>query len=232
MILARLLPFVISMIAGATGAIGVLGLNGLLTAHITCNLVLLAGPIVAGLPVAVSYIPSVRDFMLILFLVGVIARTIEQRGGSSLPPLQLLQLLALIAFFVISVTDGPWRNPDAGLAVTAGISGVAAMAVQNALAQVSLKNTATTAVMTTNVTQLMSDLSAVLIGGEAADVVKAKSCALQTLPVAIGFVIGCTLATAGEAAVGLSSLMLRTGLALLAFVVGIGHGTDIRYVRR
>ena len=43
-----LLPFVLSMIAGSADVIGFLGLGGLLTAHITGNLVLLAvlGPAV------------------------------------------------------------------------------------------------------------------------------------------------------------------------------------------
>ena len=47
----RFLPFVLSVIAGATDIIGVLGLNGLFTAHITGNLVLLAARTVAGAPV-------------------------------------------------------------------------------------------------------------------------------------------------------------------------------------
>jgi uncharacterized membrane protein YoaK (UPF0700 family) len=61
---ARFLPFVLSVIAGATDVIGVLGLNGLFTAHITGDLVLLAARIVASLPVPISYILSVPVFML------------------------------------------------------------------------------------------------------------------------------------------------------------------------
>jgi uncharacterized membrane protein YoaK (UPF0700 family) len=44
----RALPFVLSVIAGATDSIGFLGLNGLFTAHITGNLVVLAADVVAG----------------------------------------------------------------------------------------------------------------------------------------------------------------------------------------
>ena len=218
---ARFLPFVLSVIAGATDIIGVLGLNGLFTAHITGNLVLLAARIVAGRPAPVSYILSVPVFMLVLLVAGVIARTIERSGGSSLQPLLLLQLLALVAFFSLSITAGPWRDPDAVLAIIAGMCGVAAMAVQNALAQISLKNTPTTAVMTTNITRLMLDFGTVLVGGDAADVAKAKSRALDTLPVVIGFVIGCALGAAGEAAVGLWSLLLPTALAFFAFVIAM-----------
>jgi uncharacterized membrane protein YoaK (UPF0700 family) len=37
-----MLPFVLSVIAGSTDIIGFLGLNGLFTAHITGNIVVLA----------------------------------------------------------------------------------------------------------------------------------------------------------------------------------------------
>jgi uncharacterized membrane protein YoaK (UPF0700 family) len=226
---ARSLPFVLSVIAGATDIIGVLGLHGLFTAHITGNLVLLAARIVAGIPASVSYILSVPVFMLVLFIVGVIARAIERIGGSSLLPLLLLQLLALVAFFWLSVTTGPWQDPDAVLAVIAAMCGVSAMATQNALAQISLKNTPSTAVMTTNITRLMLDIATVLVG---LDVERAKSRARDTLPVVIGFVVGCALGAAFEAAVGLWSLMLPTALAFFACVIAIGRSRVVCRARR
>ena len=125
---------------------------------------------------------------------------------------------------------GPWRDPDTVLAIIAGMCGVAAMAVQNALAQISLKNTPTTAVMTTNITRLMLDISTVL-GGEGTSQM-AKSRALHTLPVVIGFVIGCALGAAGEAAVGLWSLLLPTALAFFAALSEWSAVTVVRQVRR
>ncbi|HEX3399452.1 MAG TPA: YoaK family protein [Acetobacteraceae bacterium] len=228
----RFLPFVLSVIAGATDTIGVLGLDGLFTAHITGNLVMLAVRIVAGRPATVAYILSVPVFMLVLLATGGVARAIERTGGSSLQPLLLLQLLALVAFLLLSVTAGPWRDPDAVLAITAGMCGVAAMAVQNALSQIALKNTPTTAVMTTNVTRLMVDVASMLVGGDAADTAKAKGRALNTLPVVIGFAVGCALGAAGEAAVGLWSLMLPTALALFSCIIGMGRGADIRQLNQ
>jgi uncharacterized membrane protein YoaK (UPF0700 family) len=225
--IARFLPFVLSVIAGATDITGVLGFNGLFTAHITGNLVLLAGRVVAGNPAAVSYILSVPVFMLVLLGTSVLARVIEQTGASSLRWLLLLQLLALVTFFLLSVTSGPWEDPDATLAVIAGMCGV--MGVQNALAQIALKNTPTTAVMTTNITRLMGDLGTVMVGRDALEVANAKSRALDTLPLAIGFVLGCALGAAGEATVGLWSLSLPAILALIACVVGMGHGTNVRH---
>lgn len=217
---ARSLPFVLSVIAGATDIIGVLCLNGLFTAHITGNLILLAARIVAGLPAPVSYILSVPVFMLVLFIAGVFARAIERIGASSLQPLLLLQLLALVAFFWLSVTKGPWQDPDAAIAVIAGMCGVSAMAIQNALAQVSLKNTPSTAAMTTNLTRLMLDIAALVVGS---DVESARRRARNTLPVVIGFVLGGALGAAFEAWVGLWSLTLPMALAFFACIIAMGH---------
>jgi uncharacterized membrane protein YoaK (UPF0700 family) len=212
--LARTLPFVLSVIAGATDAIGFLGFNGLFTAHITGNLVVAAAHVLAGNPAILSHILSVPVFMMVLLLTSLIGGAIERRGGPSLQPLLLLQLLMLTAFFLLSVTAGPWRDADAILAVGAAMCGVAAMAVQNALVQIALSDTPSTAVMTTNVTHLTRDLAAMLVGGDA---VRAKSRALRTLPVIVGFAIGCGLGAAAEAATHLWSLVLPTALAVVAF---------------
>jgi uncharacterized membrane protein YoaK (UPF0700 family) len=215
----RGLPFVLSVIAGATDVIGFLGLNGLFTAHITGNLAVLAAHIVARDPATLSYILSVPVFMLMLFLTRLLARGLEKAGVSTLWPLLLLQLLFLVAFLWVSVACGPWDDADAVLAVIAGMSGVAAMAVQNALVQISLTNTATTAVMTTNVTHFMLDLGEVLVGRDHVSAAKARTRAMHTIPVIIGFTIGCVFGAAFEAVAGLWSLALPTGLALLAFTM-------------
>jgi uncharacterized membrane protein YoaK (UPF0700 family) len=211
---------VLSLTAGCTDVIGFLGLNGLFTAHITGNLVVLAAHVIAGDPAIFSYILSVPVFMLALFLTRLFARALERAGLDTLGPLLLLQLLSLAAFLVLCVTAGPWLDPNAATAVLAGMFGVVAMAVQNALVQISLKGVPSTAVMTTNVTHFMLDLGGVLVGGDLAESAKARSRAMHTLPVIVGFTVGCGLGAACEAAVGLWSLALPTGLALLALAIG------------
>ena len=224
----RALPLVLSLIAGSTDVIGFLGLNGLFTAHITGNLAVLAAHIVAGDPTIFSYVLSVPVFMMMLFLTRALAGVLEQAGVSTLRPLLLLQLFFLAAFLSICVAAGPWRDADAILAVIAGMCGVAAMAVQNALVQISLTNTPTTAVMTTNVTHFMLDLGEALVGRDRAQAARARARAMHTLPVIVGFTIGCVLGAAFEAAAGLWSLALPAALALLAFALGLadrGHAS-------
>ena len=216
----RALPLVLSLIAGSTDVIGFLGLNGLFTAHITGNLAVLAAHVVAGDPTIFSYVLSVPVFMVVLFLTRLLAGGLEQAGVSTLRPLLLLQLFFLAAFLSICVAAGPWRDADAILAVIAGMCGVAAMAVQNALVQISLTNTPTTAVMTTNVTHFMLDLGEVLVGRDHAQTARARTRAMYTMPVIVGFTIGCVFGATFEAAARLWSLALPTGLALLALAMG------------
>ena len=213
----RTLPFILSLTAGSTDIIGFLGLDGLFTAHITGNIVVLAAHMVAGDPAIFSYMLSVPVFMLVLLLTRVLASGLERSGLSTLPPLLLLQLVFLAAFLGLGVTAGPWRNADALLAIFAGMFGVAAMAVQNALVQIALKSSPTTAVMTTNVTHFMLDLGEMLAGDDATKIATARHRAMHTLPVIVGFATGCGVGALYEAAAGLSSLALPTCLALLAF---------------
>jgi uncharacterized membrane protein YoaK (UPF0700 family) len=217
---SRALPFVLSVIAGSTDIIGFLGLNGLFTAHVTGNIVVLAAHAVTGVPAVYSYIISVPIFMLVLFLTRLFATGLEKAGLSTLRPLLLVQLLLLIAFLVLCVAGSPWSDPNSVPSTIAGMFGVAAMAVQNALAQISLGNVPSTAVMTTNVTRFMLDLGEVLAGVDAATIANARGRAMRTLPVIVGFTADCGLGAACEAATGLWSLALPTGLAMIAVAMG------------
>jgi uncharacterized membrane protein YoaK (UPF0700 family) len=83
--------------------------------------------------------------------------------------------------------------------------------------RISLKGTPSTTVMTTNVTQFMSDVSTVLDKSDPANITQARDRAKRTFPVIIGFAIGCGFGAGCEAVMGLWSLALPVGLALLAF---------------
>src|SRR6267154_6583420 len=177
---ARLLPTVLSIIAGSVDAIGFLGLGGLFTAHVTGNLVILAAHLASGSGAPVAPMLSVPVFVAALGLTRVLAGALERIGFASLRALLLLQLLLLAGFFALCVSAGPRIDPDATKAILAGMLGVAAMAVQNALAQISLKGAPTTAVMTTNITRFMMDIGEALLGRDPKSVGEASGRARRT----------------------------------------------------
>jgi uncharacterized membrane protein YoaK (UPF0700 family) len=151
---------------------------------------------------------------------------LERMGFASLRPLLLLQFLLLAGFFVLCASAGPHIDPDATKAIVAGLVGVSAMAVQNALVQISLKGAPSTAVMTTNLTRFMMDVGDVMLGRKPADVAKARNRAMRTWSAIVGFAIGCGLGATCEAAIGLRSLALPTGLALLAVAMGMAANLE------
>jgi hypothetical protein len=102
------------------------------------------------------------------------------RWVSTLRPLLLLQLFFLIALLAVCVVASPRRDANAVLAVTAGMFGVVAMAVQNTLVQISLTNTPTTAVMTTHIAHFMLGLGKVLVGRDRARRAHARARAMRT----------------------------------------------------
>jgi uncharacterized membrane protein YoaK (UPF0700 family) len=215
------LLIVLSVVAGCTDIIGFLGLNGLFTAHITGNLAFLAARIVGGSgEVQIAQMLSVPVFIVVVGLAVVLVGRLESMGLASLHLLLLLQFLLLASSLLICDAAGPRIDLHASSAVVVGMLGVSAMAIQNVLVQKSLKGAPSTAVMTTNVTRFAMAAGSVLVGGDPARVVDARNEAARILPVVVGFVVGCAIGAACEAALGLMSLGLPTGLALLAFVMG------------
>lgn len=214
-----LLPAVLSLIAGSVDAISFLGLGGLFTAHITGNLVVLAAHVVSGGSAPLAPMLSVPVFMVVLGLTRLLVGGLELLGLDSLRPLLLLQFLLLTGFLVLCAGAGP-IDPVAAGTVLPCMLGVSAMAVQNALTQISLRGAPSTAVMTTNLTRFMMDVGEMVMGRDSDDVARARSRAMHTWPAIVGFAVGCGLGAAGEATAGLWSLALPAGLALLALAMG------------
>jgi uncharacterized membrane protein YoaK (UPF0700 family) len=218
---ARLLPFVLSIIAGNVDIIGFLGLGGLFTAHVTGNLVVLAAKLVAGDQASLAHLIAVPVFVAALILTQLLAAGLERIRISSLVPLLVLQFVLLLAFFNVCVGAGRVIDPNTERMIFAGMLGVCAMAVQNALVRVSLRGAPSTAVMTTNITLFTMDLVKILLQGDASGVAAARDRAGNTWPAIIGFLLGCALGAACETALGLRSLMLPATLALFAIALGL-----------
>ena len=218
---AKLLVFVLSVIAGSVDIIGFLEMGGLFIAHITGNIVVLAARLVAGDQASLARLIAVPLFVAALALSRLLAAGLERIRISSLIPLLLLQFLLLLAFFNICFDAGRGFDPNSPRMIFAGMLGVSAMAVQNALVRISLRGAPSTAVMTTNITLFTTDVVQILLRGDASSVAAARDRAGNTWPAIAGFLLGCAVGAACEAALGLRSLQLPATLALLAIALGL-----------
>jgi uncharacterized membrane protein YoaK (UPF0700 family) len=216
---------VLSVTAGCTDIISFLGLDGLFTAHITGNLVILAAHFFSG-ESQLAPMLSVPVFIVTIWLTRMLATSLELRGWGSLRPLLLIQFLLLAGFLALCVAAAPRIDPKGTVEIIAGMLGVAAMAVQNALVQISLKGAPPTAAMTGNITLFANSVGEMLVGGDPADIAEARKRAARTLSPILGFAVGCGLGATFETAIGLRALVLPTGLALLAFVMGFAIAPD------
>src|SRR2546428_11916086 len=82
----RVLPILLSLIAGSADAIGFIGLGGLFTAHVTGNLVVLAAHVVAGENASVATKLSVPAFGVVPGPTTLLAGRPEREPGASRRP--------------------------------------------------------------------------------------------------------------------------------------------------
>jgi uncharacterized membrane protein YoaK (UPF0700 family) len=218
----KLLTFVLSLIAGSVDVIGFLGLGALFIAHVTGNLVILAARAAAGEQAPAAHLLSVPVFIIALVAARLLAARLDRSGIATLRPLLLLQLLLLSGLLAICTGVGSLTDPNAVIMIVAAMLGVSAMAVQNALVQISLKDAPSTAVMTTNLTRFVLDLGEVWLGTNPDGRTKAMARARRTGTAVAGFVAGSGLGAWCQAHVGLWSLVMPTGLALAALAITCG----------
>jgi len=215
------LTFVLAAIAGSTDVIGFLTLNGLFTAHITGNLVILAAHVVNGAEAPLAHMLAVPVFVAALAATRLVAAGLERCAVPALRPLLLAQLVLLGAFLAVGLAAGDAARPTVPAMIFAAMLGVSAMAVQSALVKIALEGAPATTVLTTNITLLTMDLGEMLLGRDASRRDKARDRARRTWPAVAGFIVGSVLGAAGEAGFGLQCLVAPIALAFVATAMGV-----------
>jgi len=215
-----LLPTVLSTTAGAVDVIGFLALGGLFTAHITGNLVILAAHYVTGGFGQVGPLLSVPVFVAVLGAVTLVFGAAD-KARASRRALLVLHAALLAGFLGLGAGFGPFADADSATAVLVGMLGVAAMATQNALVKLALPGSPSTAVLTTNTTQLTIDLATLARRrGQPDELARARRRASVTFPCVVGFVLGCAAGAFLEVHFRLWALALPVILAALAVPLG------------
>jgi uncharacterized membrane protein YoaK (UPF0700 family) len=216
-----LLLAVLSTTAGAVDVIGFLTLGGLFTAHITGNVVVAAAHYLTGGFSQVGPLVALPVFVAVLGAVTVASVAIEKTGYGARRTLMVLHAGLLIGCLGLGAAFGPFADADRLVALLVGMLAVAAMATQSALVKLGLPGAPSTAVMTTNTTQLIVDLCALARGAEEPDdLARARRRASATFACAVGFASGCAAGAALEVHFGLWALVLTALLAVLAVALG------------
>jgi uncharacterized membrane protein YoaK (UPF0700 family) len=221
------LPAILSTTAGAVDVIGFLVFGGLFTAHITGNLVIVAAHYVTGGFGQVGPILAVPVFIAVLGVVVLLFGGIESKSNSR-RALLVVHAVLLAGCLGFGLRFGPFSSSDSPVAVLAGMLAVAAMATQNALVKLALVESPSTAVMTTNTTQLIVDVAALVRGVEESDKLgRIRQRARVTFLCMAGFVGGCVAGAVLELRFGVGALLLPVILAALAVPLGEQKGRNL-----
>ena len=151
------IPDLLSFNGGFVDTTGFLALQGLFTAHVTGNFVTLGAALVFGTHGIVAKLVALPQFVLLVAVARVLGNVFRKKGLDALKLLLVLEALLLLAFFILAVTLGPFPDSDAPAGLLAGFTGVAAMAIQNAVQRVHFASNPPTTIMTGNTTQAVLD---------------------------------------------------------------------------
>ena len=184
----------LSFNGGFVDAASYLGLQGLFVAHVTGNFVTLGAAVVLGSHGVIAKVIALPEFVAVIALSRLAGNAMRARG---LPVLRVLlgaEVVLLLIFFIMAVACGPFADSDAPLALLTGFTGIAAMAIQNAMQRVHFADFPPTTIMTGNTTQATLDAVDLLIGGGAA---KTEAMRTRFTRLASGifyFALGCAAA--------------------------------------
>jgi uncharacterized membrane protein YoaK (UPF0700 family) len=160
---------------------------------------------------------SVPVFIAVLLLAKLLAAGLDARDINPLQPLLLLESLLLAGFLAMRVMNGTPIGLNTPTEIFAGMLGVAAMAVQNAVGQISLGAVPTTA-MTTTVARLALDVGEIFTARNRNDRNRWRPRLSREGPL-VGFLVGCGLGAACEAASNQWSLAFPVTLAAFALAM-------------
>lgn len=154
----------LAAVGGYVDTLGFVALFGLFTAHVTGNFVLIGAELTRpGQGVLLKFL-AFPTFIAAVAAARLIALSCERRGHSALRSLLMAQAFFLGAFMAAGLAGAPIQAADAPWAFAAGLLGVFAMGLQNGAGRLLLSRLTPHTVMTGNVTQLVLDLTDLVIG--------------------------------------------------------------------
>jgi uncharacterized membrane protein YoaK (UPF0700 family) len=196
--------FMLSWVAGFVDTSAFIILFGIFTAHVTGNIALAGYEFVqSDEESTITHLLMFPAFMVAVAATSLLARYARKKQWPVFAVLLTAEAIALIGFLIVGVTFSPalMFNIQEEYILPIGITGVIAMAIQNALmkeAKGVFKSYIPTTVMTGNTTQLTIDLVEIAVskfalnGDEKASIAaaEAKERLGRVVPVLIGFALG------------------------------------------
>ncbi|MBN9600722.1 MAG: DUF1275 domain-containing protein [Afipia sp.] len=209
---------------GFVDTAGFLGLNGLFVAHVTGNFVTLGAALVTGGHGVIGKILALPAFMMVIALARLSGTVLR---GADLPARRILfsiNVLLLLAFFVMAVRFGPFPNADSPLALLTGLAGIAAMAMQASVQRVHLAKMPPSTMMTGSTVQATLDVVDILTGAHPEQQPTIRKRFRRLITTIVAFTLGCASSALLYAYIGFWCLGVSVVIGMIAAVTRVEEG--------
>lgn len=211
---ARIVPALLSFLAGYVDSFSFIALFGLFVANVTGSFVIAGAEIVKNDPGWIGKLLAIAAFFLSAFLTAAFIAYARQRGWSAMLWTLGLETLLLSVFAALVLVEPPLTDPNAWRGISAGLFGAMAMGAQSAVVRLLMRGVPQTNVMTGNQTELGVQMTEFMFAryrlardpsdressGQCAD---AREQLARLLYVIIGFLIGTAVGPATYVVFGL-----------------------------
>jgi uncharacterized membrane protein YoaK (UPF0700 family) len=195
----------LSFVAGFVDALGFVALFGLFTAHVTGNFIMIGVQLAQSSPGIIAKLLAIPVFILVIAGVRVLGEMAQKSGYQQSTLFLLLQIGLLLGFMALGFAWPP-EHADGWREIVLGLTGVAAMSVQNAHSRLVLPPHLPTTVMTGTVTQLVIDTVDRLRG--TVDPRASKERLLEMAPALLFFAGGAVTGAFGYVLLGFGALTM------------------------
>jgi uncharacterized membrane protein YoaK (UPF0700 family) len=217
--LPRLVPALLSFVAGYVDIYTFLALFGLFVAQVTGSFVTAGAELVTHDSGITGKAFAIVAFLLASALTAGMIALLRDQGRASLPWMLAFETALLAVFTVLMLTSPPIKSVEDWHGILAGVFGAMAMGAQSVIVRLLMRGIPQTNVMTGNMTQLGVESTARLLAWrrrarDPSDLENEKEFAavrsrlLIVLAIAIGFLLGAACGAISYAQAGLASAPL------------------------
>jgi uncharacterized membrane protein YoaK (UPF0700 family) len=218
---SSVLMVLLSFNGGFVDAAGFFGLQGLFVAHVTGNFVTLGAALVHGSQGIIGKVLALPEFILVVALARLAGSALRARDLPALRILLAAKVVLLIVFFALAVRYGPFPDVNTPAALLTAFSGIAAMAVQNAVQRVHFSSLPPSTLMTGTTVQATLDAVDLLTGVDPTQAATVRARLSRLALALVSFAAGCAAAAVLYAVVGFWCLAVAVVVGTAAAMIRV-----------
>ena len=225
--LPKIMPMLLSFVAGYVDSYTYLALFGLFAAQVTGSFVIAGAELVTHDYGIAGKLLAIVAFLIAAAITAALIHLARNCGGAALPCMLALEAALLAIFAAMLLFGPPIKNANDWHGIVAGLVAASAMGAQSVLVRLLMKGIPQTNVMTGNMTQLGIAVTELILAwrrfarsrhGAAAirEFNEVREQLLTVLSVAVGFLVG-----AAAGAVAFAATNVRGALLAVAIVAAL-----------